>query len=413
MNYGCIGCPLKHSFSREIHKSLADYDYILNEISADELDAFMRAKDFKAINVTIPHKQAVIPYLDEISDMAKEIGAVNTIVNKNGRLFGYNTDFFGMRELLKRAKIEIENKSVYILGTGGTSKTAHAAAKSLGAAEITKVSRHKTADAVTYADMQKNPEAVQIIINTTPSGMFPDNDGMPIDPADFPNLEGVADVVYNPINTKLVRRARSLGIPAEGGLFMLVAQALFACKIFTEEPLPEDTAERVFSEILKSKQSIVLTGMPSCGKTTVGKILANALGREFFDADIELELRENRKISDIFAENGEKYFRDKEAQIIAELSKRNGIVIATGGGAVLRSENVDRLKANGQIFFIDRAPELLLATPDRPLSSSTDAIMQRYNERYKIYSTVCDAKINGNGTPEENAAKILEIFGAK
>ena len=268
--YGCIGKKLTHSFSKEIHAKLADYDYELIELTEEEIAPFFEKRAFAAINVTIPYKQTVIPYLDSISPVAQRIGAVNTIVNKDGKLYGYNTDYYGMKALVERVGIDLNGRKVLILGTGGTSKTAQVLAADLGAGEVLTVSRKKTEAYITYEEAVCDHSDAQVIINTTPSGMYPNCEDKPIDIANFPKLEGVIDAVYNPLRTNLVLDAQERGIKAEGGLYMLVMQAVVAVEHFLDTAIPKETADRVFASIYASKENIVLTGMPGSGKSTVG-----------------------------------------------------------------------------------------------------------------------------------------------
>ena len=410
MNYGCIGEHLKHSFSKEIHNALADYKYDICEIAPENLDAFMEKRDFSAINVTIPYKQAVIKHLYEIDDSAKEIGAVNTIVNRGGRLYGYNTDFFGMRALILHAGIDVSNRKVAILGTGGTSRTANAVAKSLGASRILRVGRAPKAGAITYGELCQEYSDTEIIINTTPVGTFPNIFDAPISLDAFPALIGVIDVVYNPLSTPLILAARERGIPAEGGLYMLVAQAVRASEIFIDTSYPENTLDSVFEKIKRSKENIILIGMPASGKSTVGKIIAERLGREFIDTDALIEERAGISIPEIFAKFGESHFRDLESEAIRELATKNGTVIATGGGAILREENTRALRENGRIYFIDRPLELLMPTEDRPLASSREAIERRFAERYGIYKKTADITVSSVKTPTDTADLIIEDF---
>ena len=406
MEYGLIGEHLPHSFSKEIHEQLADYTYDLHELRPDELDGFMKAKDFKAINVTIPYKRDVIPYLDEISEGAKEIGAVNTIVNRDGRLYGYNTDAAGMEALLRRIGLDLTGKTVLILGTGGTSHTAQYVARHMGAEKIVTVSRSGRDGSATYeAAAERFPDAA-VILNTTPAGMFPNVDAQAIDLSRFPALIGAADVVYNPLRTQFVQQAHTLGLPAEGGLYMLVGQAVAAVEIFLDKKLPTDALDTVFERIRADKESIVLTGMPGSGKSTVGKLLAAALGRKFYDSDDEITSRTGRTPNEIIRADGEAAFRDVEADVIAQLSLEPGVVIATGGGAILRETNIRHLRANGRLFFLDRALDDILPTDDRPLSSDRAALQKRYDERYPIYTATADAVIPVTGTPEAVAQAI-------
>ena len=404
MKYGLIGEKLGHSFSKTVHSKIASYDYELLEIPKTDIDSFMQKRDFCCINVTIPYKETVIPYLDEISDEAKSIGAVNTIVNKNGRLFGYNTDFYGLSSLINKNSIEIKNKTVLILGSGGTSKTANAVCESMNARKIFTVSRNGGEGFITY--QQAAAIDAEVIINTTPVGMFPNNFAVPISLDGFKNLEAVVDVIYNPLKTQLVLSAQKRGIKAVGGLYMLYAQAVKAAEIFTENEIKT----HVFNDIFKEKQNLVLVGMPSCGKTTFGKILSAELNKSFIDTDEEIIKRSGMPISEIFEKFGEKYFRDLESEVINGLSSYQGMVIATGGGAVLREENVNALKQNGKIIFIDRPLSMLITTDDRPLSKSRELLEKRYNERYGIYSSVCDVKIKVDGEINDTAKLIKEGF---
>ena len=406
MEYGLIGEHLPHSFSKEIHEQLADYTYDLHELRPDELDGFMREKAFKAINVTIPYKRDVIPYLDEISEGAKEIGAVNTIVNRGGRLYGYNTDAAGMEALLRRIGLDLTGKTVLILGTGGTSHTAQYVARHMGAEKIFTVSRTGRDGSVTYDDAARLCPDAAVILNTTPAGMFPNVDAQAIDLRGFPALTGAADVVYNPLRTQFVQQAHALGLPAEGGLYMLVGQAVAAVEIFLDEKLPSDALDTVFARIRSDKESIVLTGMPGSGKTTVGKLLAHELDRKFYDTDDEITARTGRTPNAIIRADGEAAFRDIEADVIAQLALEPGVVIATGGGAILRAENIRHLRANGKLFFLDRAPDDILPTDDRPLSSDRASLQKRYDERYPIYTSTADAVIPVTGTPESVADAI-------
>ena len=404
MKYGCIGEHLKHSFSKEIHNALTDYEYEIREIPKDGLDEFMRAKDFTAINVTIPYKEAVIPYLDSIDEHAQAIGAVNTIVNRNGRLFGYNTDFYGMSKLIRKAGVEIEGKKVAILGSGGTGKTAFAVATSLGAKEILRISRKHTDTTLSYDELYALHTDTEVVINTTPLGMFPDNSSKPIDASKLPKLCGVIDAVYNPLRTILVSEAQDFGIAAEGGLYMLVAQAVRASEIFTDGKFDDGELDRVFLKVMKEKENIVLIGMPSSGKSTVGKIIAERLGREFIDTDSLIVEDAREDIPTIFANRGESEFRSIERRAVCRASAKTGAVIATGGGAVLSPENVKALRQNGRIFFIDRPLETLMPTEDRPLARSADDIRALYEKRYRIYCEAADVIIKA----DKDAALVAE-----
>lgn len=407
MKYGLIGEKLGHSFSKEVHNKLFDYDYELKEIPQNELDLFLKQRAFKAINVTIPYKEKVIPYLDFISDIAKKIGAVNTVVNKNGKLYGYNTDFWGLKSLIQKSGISLKDKKVLILGSGGTSKTAFAVANSLGAKEVLQISRNKKDGFITYEDIYINHTDAQILINTTPCGMYPNIDVSPLDISAFKRLEGVVDAIYNPLRSKLVCDAQKRGIKAVGGLYMLISQAVFAAEKFLDTNIEPQKTDAVYKSILNQKQNIVLVGMPGSGKTTVGKLLAKKLQLEFLDTD-DLITEKYGNITDIFKTKGEAVFRNYETEVIKQLSAVAGKVIATGGGAVLRTQNTDLLKRNGRIYFLDRPLESICATPDRPLSSNREDLEKRFNERYDIYRNCADKHIISNGTEVDTVNAVLE-----
>ncbi len=409
MKYGCIGEHLGHSFSKEIHNALASYEYEICEVERNSLDLFMQKHDFSAINVTIPYKETVIPHLDHISDTAKTIGAVNTIVNKNGKLYGYNTDHYGMTALIKKLGLELSGKKVAILGTGGTSKTACAVSFDLGAREILRISRTGKENAVTYEELYALHSDTEIIINTTPCGMFPHPEGIPVDLDRLPSLIGIVDAVYNPLRTRLVIEAKKRGIKAEGGLYMLVAQAVRASEIFLDTKYSEAEIERVFREVLSKKENIVLIGMPASGKTTIGTLLSDMLGRELIDTDAEIVKDTGTQITEIFDSVEEKGFREIEERVIREkVLPFSSAVISTGGGAILRDSNIDALRQNGKLFFLDRPLSQLIPTSDRPLASTAHAIKKRYNERYERYCSVCDIKINAALPPEEIAKIIIQ-----
>lgn len=410
MKYGLIGAKLVHSFSPEIHKLIGDYEYVTAEMNEKELDSFLRDRDFLGVNVTIPYKQTVMKYLDETDSRAERIGAVNTIVNRNGRLCGYNTDYFGAAALLRRTGLDIKGKRVLILGTGGTCKTMSAVVSDMGAEKTVRVSRRGGDGAVKYEDALKLCCDAQVIINTTPVGMYPDIRGCPIDISAFGDLEGVSDVVYNPLSTELVRRTKLRGLKADGGLYMLAAQAVYASALFRGVPVQEDIIEKVYNGVRREKQNIVLIGMPSSGKTTVGRLIAEKTGRRFIDCDEKIVGRCGKSIPEIFAEQGEEGFRRIERQVISDLTKEQGVVIATGGGAVLNSENVFDLKANGRLFLLDRPPEKLISTPDRPLSADRAAIEKMYHERKSKYLLAADSVIPSAGEAQQAAELILEEF---
>ncbi len=420
MNYGLIGEKLGHSFSKEIHALIGRYDYELKEIASIDLPAFMQQKEFKGINVTIPYKQDVIPFLNSIDKAAQEIGAVNTVVNRDGKLSGYNTDFIGLKRLILSQGLKLDGKKVLILGTGGTSRTARAVAKALNAKTILTVSRSaKPGDdkadsisqsVISYHDAAALHNDCDIIINTTPCGMFPKIDDSPIDLSPFTKLSGVIDVIYNPLRSQLVLQAQEKKIIAAGGLYMLVQQAIAASEYFFDTTYSDDEADRIYKTILNKKQNIVLVGMPGSGKTTVGKKLAQKLNRKFYDTDVVITEKEGTTPAEIIRTKGEQAFRDIESAVCRELASEQGVIIATGGGAVLRKENVFNLKKNGLLFFIDRPLEAIKPTEDRPLSSSEDKLRQVYEYRYPIYTRETDYHIVSDNILEHTIEKVLKEF---
>ncbi len=410
MEYGLVGEKLGHSFSPEIHGRIAPYKYELVALTHEAFDAFMRARDFRAINVTIPYKKDVIPYLDMIDERAARIGAVNTVVNREGKLYGYNTDYDGMAYLVRSIGLDMTGKKVLILGSGGTSLTAYALASDLGAASVLRVSRTaKDADTVTYEEVYASHTDASVIINTTPVGMYPHPDGVAIDLARFSCLAGVIDAVYNPLRTTLVETAASRGIPAVGGLGMLVAQAVRASEYFTGNIYDDNCIDEILADITHAKEHVILIGMPASGKSTVGRMVADALGRELIDIDAEIVKTAGCDIPAIFREYGEAYFRDLESEVLARvLFTHTGCVIATGGGAPLREANVRAMHRTGRVYWLDRSLEKLTPTSDRPTACDYAAIAARYRERYQTYRASADVRIDGDGTPDEVAAQLLE-----
>lgn len=406
MKYGLIGQRLGHSFSRDIHEKIGKYPYRHIELEPEEVGGFLQARGFDGLNVTIPYKQTVIPYLDELSDLARDVGAVNTIINRDGKLIGYNTDVGGMKYLITSMGLDPAGKTVLIAGSGGTSRTAERVVKDLGAAEIIRVSRSGRDGAVTYDEAYRNYSGASILINTTPVGMYPEIDGKPFDISRFDSLEGVLDAVYNPLMTAFIRDAADRGIPAVNGLYMLVAQAVLAAELFTGTSIERDEIDRIYRELIFEKSSIVLTGMPCSGKTTLGRILSERLGRELVETDDEVIAEAGMPITEIFSRYGEKYFRDLESKAILKAASTGGKVISTGGGAVLRKENVDALRMNGTIVFLDRPLEELLPSDDRPLANDADKIRKLYAERYSVYTDAADVTVRVEGT-ENHTADVI------
>ncbi len=408
MKYGLIGEHLGHSFSKEIHESINNYTYEICEVSKEAFDDFMIKRDFMAINVTIPYKEKVIPYLEYIDEAAKLIGAVNTIVNKKGKLYGYNTDFLGLRDLILVNGIDITDKKVVILGDGGTAKTSFAVAKSLNAKSIHFVSLFPDENKCSYEDCYNIHSDAEIIINATPCGMYPKCDDTIIDIGKFKKCLAVVDVIYNPLKTAITRNAEKLGIKAVNGLYMLVAQAVYASGIFMDTKYDTNIINDIYNKILKQKQNIVLIGMPSSGKTTIGKILSEKLGKEFIDTDDLIVDKIKMPISNFLTKDNEKEFRDIEEEVIKEVSSKNNLIISTGGGIIKRDNNIFRLKVNGIIIFVDRPLSLLEVTSDRPLSNNRSDLEKLYTERYDLYNNASDIQIINDGDINIIIEKILK-----
>jgi shikimate dehydrogenase len=408
MMYGLVGAKLGHSYSKTIHEAIGRYEYGLFEVAKEDFDAFIKQRNFQGLNITIPYKQKIMPLLDETCPKAKAIGAVNTVVNQGGKLTGYNTDFDGMQALIQSLRLDLRGKDVLVLGTGGTAQTAKAVADSLGAYSVTLVSRTAKAGAVTYEQAAKEHWRSQIIINTTPVGMFPNLGQTPIDLAPFTRLEGVVDAIYNPLRTPLVLQAFKKKAKASCGLLMLVAQAVKAAELFLDESLDEKLVADIHQSLLNQKENIVLIGMPGSGKSTVGKMLRDLTGRPFVDVDDYIRQKAGMEISDIFAAQGEAGFRRQELEAVKELSMRSGLIIATGGGTVTRKENVESLKQNGRLYFLNRSPGLIMPTRDRPLADTREKIMELYKQRAPIYWKAADVVINQTNDFQAAAKSIAD-----
>lgn len=398
MTYGLIGEKLGHSYSKVIHNLLGNQAYTLKEIAPENLPAFMETSGFQGINVTIPYKERVMPYCT-LSPEAQRIGCVNTIVHKDGQLFGHNTDYAGFLYMLRRGGIALKGKKVVILGSGGTSKTAACVAADEGAGEVIKVSRQ---GAHNYDNVANHADA-QILINTTPVGMYPRNLDAPVSLESFPCLEGVVDVIYNPLKTALTLAAAERGIPHTNGLSMLVAQAAYAHGLFFGVDVDEATMEQILTEVQKQMRNVVLVGMPGCGKTTFGQMLAQTLGLAFVDTDECIQVQTGHSPSEFITTHGEAHFREIEKEVVAQVAKQTGQVIATGGGSVLLPENRMAMKQNGFVVFLDRPLELL-ATEGRPLSTNLNAL---YSTRYPIYTQMCDVCIQVEGNVREVFEHII------
>lgn len=405
MQYGLIGAKLAHSHSPFIHSLFASYSYQLFELSPSELPVFLKQENLGGCNVTIPYKKSVMDWCDTLSPEAQAIGSVNTLVfEKGGTISGYNTDYFGFLFLLKHANLSLNGKKVLILGSGGTSSMVQYAAKNCGAKEIVVISRSGKNN---YENLSLHADA-DFLINTTPVGMYPNNTQSPLSLDAFPRLCAVVDVIYNPLQTKLLAQAKQKGISYANGLPMLVAQAAAACSLFTGTQISEEKIEEVLQTVQNKVTNLVLIGMPGCGKTSVGKKLSQKTGRPFFDIDEEIVLKAGKSIPEIFAEGGEASFRKIEAEVTAELSKKNGIILATGGGAPLFKQNQESLSQNGRIYLIDR-PLSQLAVEGRPLSKD---LPQMYKTRAPIYEAFCDYKIENIETIDAATDVILANFSS-
>lgn len=417
MKYGLIGEHLGHSFSKQIQTRIAeienvkDYDYQLVELDKEEFKEFMEKKDFKGINVTIPYKKDVIPYLDEMDESAKAIGAVNTIINVDGKLKGYNTDFGGFLYMVKAHNVHMEGKKVLIIGNGGACAAVKAVCKHENAKDIVIVSRSANRGAIGYDEMYTSHLDADIVVNTSPVGMFPNIANAPIDVSWFHKLECVLDVVYNPILTRLCFEAQEADIKRVIGLEMLIAQAKYTFEIFENMSFDDSIIDEIKKEMLKDRCNIVLIGMPSAGKTTIGKMLEEKLGKEFFDLDDMIIAKTGKSIPEIFQESGEAGFRAIETEVAIEASKMNNKIIATGGGVVKHKVNMDFLRLNGITIFIDRDIDKLISSdPNRPLSSSKQALQQMYKERYPLYQKYAAYIAVNNANIEETVDDIVNAY---
>lgn len=409
MKYGLIGKSLVHSYSKLIHEQLNSNPYDLLSINETELDSLLKTKDFLGVNVTIPYKETVKKYLDEIDEIAKEIGSVNTIVNINGKLKGFNTDYYGLKELFIHSNISVKNKNCYILGSGGTKNTAVKVLKDLEAKSITIVSRKKSDSAITYEEFNSRKD-VEIIVNTTPVGMYPNIEDEIIDLKLFPSLKGVIDVVYNPYQTRLLIKAKELGIKAIGGLRMLVSQGIKASELFLNKEYASDNFTKIYSSLYYSRRNIVLIGMPMSGKTTIGKALAKSLNKKFIDLDEEIEKVSNMSTPEIFSTYGEDYFRKLEKDITLQYSKETNLVISTGGGIIKNYDNILNLKANGILVHLTRDINKLKYSSNRPLTKNIEEYKKLKEERFEIYKKYQDYQIDNSSSIEECINEIMEVF---
>ncbi|KXL53412.1 shikimate dehydrogenase [Anaerotignum neopropionicum] len=410
MRYGLIGEKLGHSFSKIIHEQLADYTYNLIPLSKASFHNFMAQKDFAAINVTIPYKEMVIPYLDCIDPKAEAIGAVNTIVNKNNRLYGYNTDYDGFRYMLVKHKIDPRGKKVLLLGKGGAAKACISVVTDMGAKEVLTVYYKENPETISYDACYQNHGDAQIIINTTPVGMFPNTEHSPIDLSSFERLEAVIDVVYNPLRTQFVLDGISKGVVAVGGLEMLIGQAKCAVAIFLEKKVDDSITHRLYSSLLEERSNLVLIGMSGCGKTTLGKKAAECLGKTFIDIDEEIVKEIKMPIEDYFYQMGEPAFREIEKAMVQKYSQLNGFVISTGGGVIKDWENINILKKNGRIVWIKREVSLLESGNGRPLAPNAETTLRLYQERLPLYTAAAEGICENNFSPETGLDELILVF---
>lgn len=401
---GLLGQHLGHSYSPVIHGQLADYRYSLFEKDPNELENFVKNGDFQSLNVTIPYKKSVIPYLDTLSPIANRLGAVNTIVRRSdGTLIGHNTDYFGFRSMVEHSGLQPSGKKALVLGSGGASNTAVAVLEEMGA-HVVVISRSGENN---YTNLGQHSDA-SIIVNTTPVGMYPNVGTAPVDLALFPKLEGVLDVVYNPARTQLLLDAEQRGLVAMNGLWMLVAQAKESAEWFTGQAISNHRIAQIHGKLKQNMENIILIGMPGCGKSTVGQKLAFQLGRKFVDADAAIETHAGMTIPEIFAQQGEEGFRKIETAVLGQLGKQSGLVLATGGGCVTRPENYPLLHQNGTIIWLKR-DIAQLPTEGRPLSQS-EKLTEMYEIRKPMYQQFGDLSVENLGDLEHTVQRILQLL---
>ena len=411
MRYGLIGEKLGHSFSKDIHERIADYTFDLIPLSKEEFKEFMEKKEFAAINVTIPYKKDVIPYLDEMDEHAKAIGAVNTIVNQNGKLKGYNTDFTGFLYMVKKHNVHMEGKKVLIIGNGGASAAIQAVVRHEKAGQMVIVDVVTGNGAISYDEMFSSHLDAEIIINTSPIGMYPRIGNAPIDISMFHKCETVMDVIYNPILTRLCFEAQEMDIKRVNGLEMLIAQAKQSVEFFLDKQIDDQIIDDIYQDMLKERCNIVLIGMPSAGKTTIGKMLEERMQKEFIDLDDVIIEKAGKSIPEIFEESGEAGFRAIETEAAIEVSKLNNKIIATGGGTIKHKVNMDYLRQNGITIFIDRDVDKLISSdPNRPLSKSSDALQKMHAERLPLYQKYAAYVAVNNSDIESTVKEIEEAY---
>ncbi len=403
MRFGLLGRKLGHSYSPMIFDLMGGYPYDLFEREPEQIETLLRTEPFDGINVTIPYKKDVLPYLDEIDPLALRLGSVNTIVKRKGRLIGHNSDYFGFLSMVKRTGIDVADKKVLVLGSGGASVTVVAVLEDLGA-EAVVISRTGENN---YDNLHLHADA-RLIVNTTPVGMYPRNGAAPLDVGRFHSLEGVLDLIYNPARTQLLLDCEKYGIPGWNGLWMLVAQAKKSAEWFLDRELPDSLISDIHHRLRDRMENIVLVGMAGCGKSSIGRLLARETGKQFVDADVQVERLAGKTIPEIFAQEGEDSFRALETIVLAELGHRSGHVIATGGGCVTREENYPFLHQNSRIIWLRRNP-VWLPTAGRPLSQQTSPAVL-YERRKPLYQLFSDCAIDNDGSRGECLTAILQIL---
>ena len=403
MRCGLLGEKLGHSYSPQIHSHLGNYSYDLFEKAPDELEHFLKNGDFTGLNVTMPYKKAVIPYCDELSDRAKALGAVNTIVRRqDGKLIGHNTDFFGFQSMVERSGLQVSGKKALVLGSGGASATVVAVLKELGA-DVVVISRSGENN---YDNLTRHTDTA-VIVNATPVGMYPNTGRSPINLTLFPALEGVLDLIYNPARTKLLMDAEAMGLKTENGLWMLVAQAKESAEWFSGQSIDNECIGTIHKTLRTQMENIILIGMPGSGKSTIGPLLAQQMHMDFVDADDAITEYAGKSIPEIFAQSGEKGFRAMETKVLSELGKESGLVIATGGGCVTRDENYPLLHQNGTVFWLQRDLQKL-PTEGRPLSQP-GKLYEMYETRKPIYKHFSDHTVDNNSSLTDTVNTIIAM----
>ena len=405
MRFGLLGEKLGHSYSPELHAFFGDYDYELFEVAPGDLGDFLRERDFQGLNVTIPYKTTVHDICEHLTEAAEAIGSVNTVVKQpDGTLLGDNTDAAGFEGMVWKSRVRVLGRKCLVLGSGGASLAVRYVLNKLGAGQVVVISRSGEDN---YDNLDKHKDA-SVIVNTTPVGMYPKTGAAPVNLRDFPQCEGVLDIIYNPARTALIQQAEALGIPCLGGLYMLVEQARCASQVFTGKPLPAIRSKEAYSVMSRRKDNRILIGMPGSGKSTVGRILAERLGRPFVDCDTELEKRLGMTAGDYILKAGEEDFRAQETAILAQLGKESGLVIATGGGCVTRPENYPLLHQNGTIIFLERELSKL-PKKGRPLSLRGN-LQDMYTIRLPMYRRFADLIVPNDSSPETVAKNVEEAY---